>query len=146
MACWEPVEDGPPPNEDRTDRGEPGTVYQPAAVVKRLGISAARLRRLGAAYERAVSALPRDDRGRLYPEEAVEQLELARAAVHAGRYTSIEQALGAGEATGGALPDAPPGRLQGRTDALELTRGWPRKGRVWDNREDPVPGYYPPPA
>ncbi len=79
-------------------------IYSPAVVAKRLGISAAGLRRLAAGYERVHGELPRDERGRLWPEEAVVRLEEARIAVREGRATSVEAALR------GAFVEPPPGQ------------------------------------
>ncbi len=75
--------------EDR----EPRRVYSPADVGERLGVSQQRLRQLAAAFERVRGDLPRDDRGRVWPEAAVEELERARALVRDGRATGVEAAL-----------------------------------------------------
>jgi hypothetical protein len=65
-------------------------------------VSASGLRRLAGIYERSVGSLPRDERGRVWPEEAVEVLEEARAAVREQRAVSIEAALRGQEAPQGA--------------------------------------------
>lgn len=68
-------------------------VYGPKDAAARLGIGVTGLRRLAVTYERVRGELPRDERGRLWPEESVEELEDARAAVREGRATSVEAAL-----------------------------------------------------
>lgn len=68
-------------------------VYPPAEVQARLEVSASGLRRLAGIYERTIGPLPRDDRGRVWPEDAVEALEDARALVRESRAVSIEAAL-----------------------------------------------------
>lgn len=99
-------------------------VYPPAEVQARLEVSASGLRRLAGIYERTMGPLPRDERGRVWPEEAVEELEHARALVHEQRAVSIEAALrgqeGPESVTGdaswpGPYPD-PGAVLQGRQD------------------------------
>ncbi len=99
-------------------------VYPPAEVQARLEVSASGLRRLAGIYERTMGPLPRDERGRVWPEEAVEELERARALVHEQRAVSIEAALrgqeGPESVTGdaswpGPYPD-PGAVLQGRQD------------------------------
>jgi hypothetical protein len=72
---------------------EPRRVYPPAEVQGRLGVSASGLRRLAGIYERAVGPLSRDERGRVWPAEAIGALEAARAAVREQRAVSIEAAL-----------------------------------------------------
>ncbi|HVF02791.1 MAG TPA: hypothetical protein VNA27_15815 [Rubrobacteraceae bacterium] len=68
-------------------------VYPPSEVQARLEVSASGLRRLAGIYERTVGSLPRDERGRVWPEDAVEALEDARAMVRESRAVSIEAAL-----------------------------------------------------
>ncbi len=68
-------------------------VYTPGDVAERMGISGQRLRQLARSYEHVRGELPRDERGRVWPEEAVEELERARELVRAGRARGIEQAL-----------------------------------------------------
>jgi hypothetical protein len=90
-------------------------------------VSASGLRRLAGIYERSVGSLPRDERGRVWPEEAVEVLEEARAAVREQRAVSIEAALrGQGTAQGGAeatdrgnVPDRPAEGPRADTDPAE---------------------------
>lgn len=61
---------------------------------ERLGISPSGLRRLARIYEDKRGKLPRDNqRGRVWPEEIIDQLEQARALVHEERAVSIEKAL-----------------------------------------------------
>ncbi len=86
-----------------------GSVYHSRAVQERLAVSPSGLRRLAAIYERAVRPLPRDERGRVWPEEAVETLQAAREAVREQRAVSIEAALKGQEVEGVSepLPDAP---------------------------------------
>lgn len=104
--------------------GQQRRVYPPAEVQARLEVSASGLRRLAGIYERTRGPLPRDERGRVWPEEAVEILEEAREAVQSQRAVSIEAALRGQEApetslagTPGADPHTSPGgSLQGRQD------------------------------
>lgn len=72
---------------------EPRRVYEPRDVAARLGMSVAGLRRLAHAYERVHGELPRDERGRVWPEEAIEAIEDARNVVRSGRAVSVEAAL-----------------------------------------------------
>jgi hypothetical protein len=72
---------------------EPRRVYSPGDVANRMGISGQRLRQLARSYEHVHGELPRDERGRVWPEEAVEDLERARELVRTGRAGGIEQAL-----------------------------------------------------
>ncbi len=72
---------------------EPRRVYSPHDVAERMGISGQRLRQLARSYERVRGDLPRDERGRVWPEEAVEELERSRELVRVGRASGIEQAL-----------------------------------------------------
>lgn len=95
-------------NESEQRRGDSQgerRIYHPGDVATRLGISGAGLRRLAAAYERAMGELPRDERGRVWPEDAIERLERARAAVQEGQAVSVEGALRADDGEGG--PDLP---------------------------------------
>lgn len=85
-------------------QGSPRRVYPPAEIQARLEVSASGLRRLAGIYERTVGPLPRDDRGRVWPEDAVEALEDARAMVRESRAVSIEAALRGQEVGGGAEP------------------------------------------
>lgn len=68
-------------------------VYSPSDVAKRFGISVAGLRRLALSYERVFGELPRDERGRVWPEDAIERLDNARAVVREGRAPSVEAAM-----------------------------------------------------
>ena len=79
-------------------------VYPPHEVQSRLEVSASGLRRLAGIYERTIGPLPRDDRGRVWPEDAVEALEDARALVRESRAVSIEAALRGQEVGGEAGP------------------------------------------
>lgn len=100
-------------------------VYSPALVARRLSVSGQSLRRLAATYERVCEPLPRDERGRMWSEEAMERLKEARALVRAGRAVSVEAALrdvlggtGAEESAGGesqreeAIPRRPQRAIQ----------------------------------
>lgn len=106
---------------------EPRRVYPPSEVQGRLGVSASGLRRLAGIYERSVGQLPRDERGRVWPEEAIGILEAARAAVREQRAVSIEAALRGQEAPhGGAgdpemvnVPEAPFGGIRGGSGPAE---------------------------
>jgi hypothetical protein len=51
------------------------TIYAPRDVAARLRISGQRVRQLAAVYEQVYGNLPRDERGRVWPEEAVERLD-----------------------------------------------------------------------
>lgn len=86
------------------DQGQEGRrVYPPQEVQARLQVSASGLRRLAGIFERAMGDLPRDERGRVWPEEAIEILEDAREAVREQRAVSIEAAL-RGQETHEAAP------------------------------------------
>lgn len=84
LLCCLPVDSG---------EREPRRVYTPGDVAERIGISGQRLRQLARSYEHVRGELPRDERGRMWPEEAVEELERARELVRIGRAGGIEQAL-----------------------------------------------------
>lgn len=104
----------PRPQDQAEPLPDARRVYPPAEVQARLEVSASGLRRLAGIYERAVGPLPRDERGRVWPEDAVEELERARAMVRDQRAVSIEAALRGQEAP--AVEDAPhsPGPIEGR--------------------------------
>ena len=106
---------------------EPGPdtrrVYPPAEVQARLEVSASGLRRLAGIYERTVGQLPRDERGRVWPEEAVEQLERARAIVRDQRAVSIEAALRLDQ------EGQPPGDVPDISPVREMYPTSPRSGR-----------------
>lgn len=85
--------EGEPPIEGQPVSSEGRRVYPPSEVQARLEVSASGLRRLALIYERTIGPLPRDDRGRVWPEDAVEALEDARALVRESRAVSIEAAL-----------------------------------------------------
>lgn len=87
-----------------------GRVYPSREVQERLGVSPSGLRRLAAIYERAVGPLPRDERGRVWPEAALEALQAAREAVQSQRAVSIEAALRGQEIEGVADPLPTPPR------------------------------------
>ena len=87
-----------------------GRVYPSREVQERLGVSPSGLRRLAAIYERVVGPLPRDERGQVWPEAALETLQAAREAVQKQRAVSIEAALRGQEIEGVAdrpLPTPP---------------------------------------
>jgi hypothetical protein len=75
------------------DQGQERRLYVSTDVLNRLGFTDAALRKFSADYERVHGPLPRDERGRVWPKEAVERLESARAAVLEGSAVSVEQAL-----------------------------------------------------
>lgn len=85
----------------------------PKEVADRLGVSSSGLRRLASLYEGLYGSLPRDSSdSRIWPTEAVERLEGARALVSQGRAKSIQDALQAVEtgdrtASGGLAPRPP---------------------------------------
>ncbi len=95
---------GEPPIEGHSEGQEQRRVYPPHEVQARLEVSASGLRRLAGIYERTIGPLPRDDRGRVWPEEAVHALEDARALVRESRAVSIEAALRGQEVGGEAEP------------------------------------------
>ncbi len=99
------VEDQERAREGIAGEVEHRRVYPPSEVQARLGVSASGLRRLAGIYERSVGALPRDERGRVWPEGAVEDLERARATVREQRAVSIEAALRGQEAPQGGAGD-----------------------------------------
>ena len=84
-----PPEDLPPTEPAPEER----RVYPPHEVQARLQVSASGLRRLAGIFERTIGDLPRDERGRVWPEDAIEVLEDAREAVQSQRAVSIEAAL-----------------------------------------------------
>jgi hypothetical protein len=94
-------------------------VFGAGDVAKQLGISLPGLRRLAVVYERVYGELPRDDRGRLWPEEAVARLQAARAAVGEGRAVSTEAALRAGGDSEEVVVIEPSRAADDRADALE---------------------------
>jgi hypothetical protein len=75
------------------------TLLEPSAAAERLGVSASGLRRLAPIYEKVHEPLPRrgtgdkSKRARLWPSEAVERLQDARALVEQGRCKTILEAL-----------------------------------------------------
>ncbi len=89
MEGERPPEDLLGPEEGQEQR----RVYPPGEVQARLEVSASGLRRLAGIYERTVGPLPRDERGRVWPEDAVEALEDARTMVRESRAVSTEAAL-----------------------------------------------------
>ncbi len=98
--------DGEPPTEGQSEGQESRRVYPPHEVQARLEVSASGLRRLAGIYERTVGPLPRDDRGRVWPEDAVHALEDARTMVRESRAVSIEAAL-RGQSLGGEAEPYP---------------------------------------
>lgn len=98
-------------------------VYGPKDAAARLGIGVTGLRRLAVTYERVRGELPRDERGRLWPEESVEELEDARVAVREGRATSVEAALRGAVSETTAITGTRSGTEQDPTDpALDELR------------------------
>jgi hypothetical protein len=97
-------------------------VFGAGEVAKQLGISGPGLRRLAVVYERVYGELPRDDRGRLWPEEALARLQAARAAVGEGRAASTEAALRAGD--------------DGEVVVVDLDRRYPAPSKAADDRAD----------
>lgn len=99
---------------------EPRRIYSPGDVAERLGISSQRLRQLAAVFERVHGDLPRDERGaRVWPEEGVEALELARELVQEGRAVGLEAALRGEPAPVGA-PDKTPATKPAAGDVAAL--------------------------
>jgi hypothetical protein len=91
-------------DEGISEGQEQRRVYPPHEVQSRLAVSASGLRRLAGIYERTMGPLPRDERGRMWPEDAVEALEDARTLVRESRGISIEAALRGQEVRGAAEP------------------------------------------
>ncbi len=75
------------------------TLLEPSAAAERLGVSASGLRRLAPIYENVYEPLPRrgtgdkSKRARLWPTEAVDSLQDARALVDKGRCRTILEGL-----------------------------------------------------
>lgn len=90
-------------------------VYASGDVADRLGVSGQRVRQLAAVYEGVRGDLPRNRRGRVWPEAVVEELERAHAAVAEGRSGSVERALRA--------PESVAGDAQGAQTYLAASRG-----------------------
>ncbi len=95
-------------------------VMAPKEAARRLGVAPSTLRRLAPTYEAVHGPLPWEGDeaggGRLWPGEAVERVQAARALVGEGRAKSLESALRA--LAGGAPP--PSGVLARPDEALEL--------------------------
>lgn len=70
-------------------------ILNPGDVARRLGVSSSGLRRLAAVYAEVYGPLQKDAGGtsRLWPPEAVDRLERARALMAAGQARSIKDAL-----------------------------------------------------
>ena len=69
-------------------------MFTPGGAARRLGISGSALRRLANAYVEVFGELPEAaGGGRLWPKEAVERLERARALMAAGRARSVKDGL-----------------------------------------------------
>lgn len=79
-------------------------ILNPGDVARRLGVSSSGLRRLAAVYAEVYGPLQKDASGtsRLWPPEAVDRLERARALMAAGQARSIKDALLAADK--GVLP------------------------------------------
>jgi DNA-binding transcriptional MerR regulator len=71
------------------------TLLEAGTAAERLGVSASGLRRLAIIYETIFDELPRKPRSnnRLFPEEAVERLQAARALLQVEKYRTINEAL-----------------------------------------------------
>jgi DNA-binding transcriptional MerR regulator len=71
------------------------TLLEAGTAAERLGVSASGLRRLAIIYETVYEELPRKPRSnnRLFPEEAVERLQAARALLQVEKYRTINEAL-----------------------------------------------------
>lgn len=67
----------------------------PGEVAAHLNVSAPTVRRMAAAYEAVIGPLPRQEgrHSRLWPVEAVRQVQAAHQALGTGRVTSLERAL-----------------------------------------------------
>lgn len=89
----------------------------PPDVAARLNVSASQARRYARCYERVHGELPKDARGgRIYPLEAVEEIEAGLQAMTGGAFASLEAALVARR--DGALPAA---ATPSRGDVLAVT-------------------------
>jgi DNA-binding transcriptional MerR regulator len=71
------------------------TLLEAGMAAEQLGVSASGLRRLAIIYETVYEKLPRKPRSnnRLFPEEAVERLQAARALLQAEKFRTINEAL-----------------------------------------------------
>lgn len=89
-----------------SSEGAAEVVLSPGEAARRLGVSPSGLRRLAGPYGAVFGELPKDHAGtsRIWPLEAVERLERARALMAAGQARSIADALRAVE--GGAVAAA----------------------------------------
>jgi hypothetical protein len=82
-----------------TEAGPDLVLYPPKEAARRLGVSGSGLRRLAGIYAELYGPLPRDEsvqgpnKTRLWPAEALDRLERARALMDAKRYGSIKEAL-----------------------------------------------------
>ena len=100
---------------------------RPPEAAKQLGVSESTLRRLSGFYEAVFGPLPRDSRGRTYPDDAAKRMIAARQLHDQGKASSLQHALevlATAEATG-ADPEAAalaPGHGEGREVASELLR------------------------
>src|SRR5215207_8384443 len=122
--------DSEPPIEGQQEGQHTQRLFSPSEVQTRLEVSASGLRRLAGIYERTVGPLPRDERGRVWPEDAVHSLEDARALVRESRAVSIEAALRGQELDHEAAAEHFPatqkpsrGDIDARAAVLEEVRG-----------------------
>lgn len=103
-----------------SEADDPQIVMPPKEAARRLRVAASTLRRLAPTYEAVHGPLPWEGDeaggGRLWPGEAVERVQAARALVAEGRAKSLESALRA--LAGGAPP--PSGVLSRPDEAAEL--------------------------
>jgi hypothetical protein len=117
-----------------TGGAEQAGLYPPREAARLLEVSGSGLRRLAEIYAEVHGELPRDEstkgerKARLWPAEALERLQKARALVDAKRYGSIRDALEAlerGEVAPEASPPAvpPADELRRRVEALAALPG-----------------------
>jgi DNA-binding transcriptional MerR regulator len=79
-------------------------VYTPAQAAEILKVASATLRRMARSYERSYEQLPRNERGdRLWPADAIDRLQAAKALRERGHASSLEAGLEM-LATGGEEP------------------------------------------
>lgn len=113
---------------------DPQYVMPPKEAARQLGVAASTLRRLAPTYEAVHGPLPWEGDeaggGRLWPAEAVERVQDARALVAEGRAKSLESALRA--LAGGAPP--PSGVLSRPDEATALIEALREELRA--DRED----------
>ncbi len=115
------------------------TYLTPGDAAQRLGVSASGLKRLAKIYAELYGPLPRDSAdNRLWPSDAIERLEAARALVETKRISSIKEALHAVD-RGIDVPAvdlaAPPSTLDVLRERLEALTLLPMKVEALEARQ-----------